>query len=480
MEALERRLAKESFPRFIERFSHEPAPAAHHRLIIEKLEAVERGEIKRLMVFMPPGSAKSTYANVLFSAWYMGKNPGKKLITASYSQEVADKWGRRVRGIVREPEYADTFSAALSQESQAAGRWELSTGAEYYAVGVGSGVTSFRADLAIIDDPVKGREEADSLTIREKVKEWYGSDLWTRLKPGAAVIVIMTRWHEDDLAGWLLEEAKKGGEQWDVLSLPMIAEANDPLNRKPGEQLWPEWFTEEMVAMARRDARKWSALYQQRPAPEEGAFFRREWLRWYDEAPKHLRIYGASDYAVTDGDGDYTVHGVFGIAPDHSIYVLDWWREQEASDVWVETMLDMAAKHKPLAWAEESGQIIKSLGPFITKRQREREQYFYRKQFSSAADKPTRAQGIRGRMAMGMVYFPKGKPWAEELVRELLTFPAGKYDDQVDVFSLLGRMLDSMAAGELPPPPADPNREPTFNEILRESRRNQSDEDRRL
>lgn len=468
-----------SFHRFIESFSQEPEPAEHHRLLAEKLEAVERGDIKRLMVFMPPGAAKSTYANVLFSAWYLGKNPGKKLITASYSQEVADKWGRKVRGIAKNEDYAVAFQTVLSSESQAAGRWSLRSDSEYYAVGVGGSVTSFRADLGIIDDPVKGREEADSETIRKKTIEWYQSDFWTRLKPDAAVVLIMTRWHEEDLAGFLLEEMRTGGEQWDVLSLPMIAEENDPLGREKGEQLWPEWFTPEMITQAKRNPRNWAALYQQRPAPEEGDFFRAEWFHWYGKPPKHLKYYGASDYAVTADGGDYTVHGVIGVDPDDNIYLIDWWRGQTTSDIWAETLLDMIGRWKPLKWAEERGQIIKSMGPFIDKRMRERKIYCLREQMTSASDKATRAQSIRARMSMGMVYFPKDAPWMQELMREMLTFPSAKHDDQVDVMGMFGRMLDTMVAGKVPPRAKKPDLKsmPTLKQITDELDRRTADEE---
>lgn len=403
-----------------------------------------------MMVFMPPGSAKSYYANVIFSAWYAGRNPGKKLITSSYSQEVADKWGRKVRGIVSSDEYLAIFDAKLSQESQAAGRWELNTGSEYYAVGAGGSVTSFRADLGIIDDPIKGREEADSETIRKKIVEWWKADFWTRLKPDAAVVLIMTRWHEEDLAGWLLSEAQKGGERWDILSIPMEAKDADPLGRAPGEILWPEWFRPEMVAIAKRDTRNWSALYQQQPTPDEGDYFKAEWLLRYDQAPKHLRIYGASDYAVTADGGDFTAHLVVGVDPEDNIYLLDMWRGQTDSLEWIENLIDLARQWKPLEWAEESGQISRSVGPFIDKRQRETGIYFYREQYASAADKPTRAQSIRGRMAQRRVYFPINTPWVNDLIGEMLRFPAGKNDDQVDCLSLIGRMLDDMRRAEVP------------------------------
>ena len=211
--------------------------------------------------------------------------------------------------------------------------------------------------------------------------------------------------------------------------------------------------------------RHWAALYQQRPAPDEGNYYKREWWRYYDEKPKHLRIYGASDYAVTDGGGDYTVHIVIGVDPNDNIYVLDLWRGQTASDVWIKSWLDLVKIHKPLLWVEEQGQIVKSIGPFLEKRMREERTYCRREQVASAADKPTRSRSIQARTSMGKVYLPSKAPWLAEFQSELLTFPAGKHDDQVDAFGLIGRMLDDLVPASVPkvvtPPVRDAYRKPT-------------------
>jgi predicted phage terminase large subunit-like protein len=457
-----RAAARASLTEFVRVAMPDIEPAAHHQLIIAKLEAVARGETKRLMLSLPPGSAKSTYASILFPPWWMGNHPALPVIAASHSKELAERFGRRVRNIVGSPGFADVFGFGLSGDSGAAGRWETARGGEYFAVGVDASVTGRRCALGIIDDPVKGRAEADSPTVRQHVWDWYKSDFWTRLIPDAAIIYIGTRWHDDDLAGRLLEEAKSGGEQWEIVSLPMLAENNDPLGRAAGERLWPEWFTEEMVAIARRDPRNWSALYQQQPMPESGDYFKAEWFKWYDTAPprEQLRTYGASDYATKQQGGDFTVHLVVGLDPGSNIYLLDLYREQSSPDKWIDPLLDLMARWKTITWAEEAGQIKNSVGPFITKRQLERRIHAVRRQFTSSSDKPSRAQAIRGRAGMGMVYLPRNAPWAVDFVHELLRFPAGTHDDQVDAFSLIGRMLDEMVPGAQPKVRPDPLRDP--------------------
>lgn len=407
---------------------------------------------------MPPGAAKSTYASILFTPWYLGNYPEHCIIAASHTQELAEKWGRRVRNLVHEHELI--LGTGLAADSQAAGRWETNRGGEYFAAGVGGAIAGRRADLVVIDDPVRSREDADSELIRNKTWDWYKSDLYTRLKPGGRIVLIQTRWHEDDLAGRLLEDAKTGGDQWDVISLPAIAEQNDPLERAPGEALWPEWENGDELARKRRAVgpRDWSALYQQRPAPEDGDYFKADWLKPYDRAPasETLRIYGGSDYAVTADGGDYTVHVVVGLDPEGRMYLLDLWRKQAASDAWVEAFCDLVIEHKPIGWAEEQGQIKAGVGPYLDRRQRERQAYCSREAFPTRGDKAVRAQSIRGRMALEGLYVPINAPWYPALRSELLSFPAGKHDDQVDALGLVGQLLDYMLPGQHPAAPEKP------------------------
>lgn len=454
-ELLARREARRSLDKFVSYMGFPSTGAAHHQYLIGALEDVVSGKCPRLMVFMPPGSAKSTIASVYLPAYFLGVHPDRVVIAASYNTELAKGFGRRVRRVVGESRWKTLFGGEIETDQSAADNWATTLGGQYYAAGMNAGITGKRADLVCIDDPIKGREDADSPTIRNKVWETYKADVRTRLKPGNAIVLIMTRWHEDDLAGRILPEDYSGesgnieardGELWRVVSIPAIAEDADVLGRKLGEALWPEWWPEGFFDQEKisQGPRNWASLYQQRPAPEEGAFFERGWINFYDELPANLSRYGASDFAVTADGGDYTVHGVVGVDELDDMFVIDWWRGQTDSGEWVEREIDMANAHQTLSWFEESGQIAKAVGPLIERRQRERRAYFHRQQFVSSTDKPTRAQSIRGRMAQGKVFFPRNAPWVEPLVSELLTFPSGRYDDQVDVMSLFGRALSAV------------------------------------
>jgi predicted phage terminase large subunit-like protein len=451
---LKRRRVRSSLVEWCRHCGYEPAP--HHRLLLDRLERVARGEIRRLAVFMPPGSAKSTYGSILFPPHVMASAPSKSILAASHTTELAEKWGRKVRNLIAQQ--GPTLGLRLADDNHAAGRWELDNGGEYYAAGVGTGIAGFRADGALIDDPIRSREDADSQRVRDKIWDWYKSDLLTRLRPGGWVILIQTRWHEDDLAGRIVAETERGGEPWEIVSLPAEAEASDLLGRTPGQWLWDDAYGYASFLRhekATQLPRNWSALYQQRPAPETGDYFKDEWFRTYvSEPPRQtLNVYGGSDYAVTSQGGDYTVHVVVGVDPENRMYLLDLWRGQTSSDIWIEAWCDLVRKWRPMLWAEEQGQIISGVGPFLQRRAIERQAYTCRDQFVSRGDKAVRAQSMRGRMAMLGLYVRQGAPWFADLRAELLSFPAGKHDDQVDALGLVGQLLDRINAKQKPKPP---------------------------
>jgi predicted phage terminase large subunit-like protein len=419
-------------------------PALHHRIIIAALEAVSEGRNDRLILTLPPGSAKSTYASVLFPPWYLANHPKNLLIAASHTVELAERWGRRVRNLISE--HSELLGFEIAADSAAAGRWETSEGGEYFAAGVGGALSGRRADCLIVDDYLRSAEDADSKIIRDKHWDWWMGDAVPRLKPHASCVIINTRWHEDDLVGRLLQEEPG---RWKVLNIPMVSESPDDLLGRPiGARLWPEWFTAEMVAVAQRNPRIWSALYQGRPAPDDGSYFKREWIQDVDGLPdrSRLRVYGGSDYAVTSAGGDFTVHVVIGLDEEHNLYLLDLWRRQASSDEWVEAYCDLVRKWRPMAWAEESGQIKSGVGPFLVKRMRERQAYTVREQFPTRHDKAVRAQSIRGRMAMQGLRILRQASYRADLIDELLRFPVGTHDDCADALGLVGQLLDKMHA----------------------------------
>jgi hypothetical protein len=343
-ELLRRQKAQQSLVAFTRYTFPTYRPAAHHELVAEKLEAVARGEIRRLLIEMPPRHGKSELASRRFPAWFLGSNPTRHIIAASYNADFAADFGRDVRNIVASQRYRAVFNTRLAADSAASNRWHTDAGGMYVAAGIGTATTGRGAHILLIDDPIKDRETADSEVEREKTWRWYTSTAYTRLESDVAelidddalwrellsdiesgeakpfegaVVGIGTRWHDDDLFGRLLAEQAKGGDEWEVLQLPAIAEGRGAL--------WPAKYPLEKLEQIRSviGERDWSALYQQKPAPDEGLYFKREWFKWYEERPKHLRIYGASDYAVTEGAGDYTVHLVMGVDPDDNLYVLD-------------------------------------------------------------------------------------------------------------------------------------------------------------
>ncbi len=346
--------------------------AVLHYAIAEKLEAVERGEIKRLMIQCPPRHGKTELASRRFPAWFMAKHPELDLISASYGSELATDFGRDVRNIVDSPEYRCLFpKIKLAADSQAKDRWNISGGGGYVAAGVGTSITGRGANLFIIDDPIKDRATAESETYRNAVWDWYRSVAYTRLQPDAAIVLIQTRWHSDDLAGRLLSAEDEGtGDQWEKLILPAINEH--------GEALWPEAYDSDNLKQIRAviGEMDWASLYEQKPRPSGGSFFSENSLLLKDDVtgsylplanPKRYHsVFAVVDSAAKTGKTNDGVGVVFiakSTAFDPPIAILDWDLKQIEGALLIEWLPTVFQRLEELS--QETEALLGSAGVWI-------------------------------------------------------------------------------------------------------------------
>ncbi len=323
-----------------------------HRKLIFQLERVARGEIDRLMVFMPPRYGKSWYTSILFPPWYLAQDPTKSIIATSHTDRLAQRFGRAVRNIVHQ--YSGLLQYSLAADLQAKGEWATSRGGEYKAAGVGQGIAGRPANLIIIDDPIKDRQDAESQVVRDHVWDWYQGDVYPRLEPDGKIILIHTRWHQDDLAGRLLNEMALGKDQWEVIKFPALASANDdPLGRNADEPLWPERYSKEAILRIRANIapRDWWSEYQQEPRPPGGAFFQQESFlvdgRAVEMPNRPDSIFGVLDTAIKTGSkNDGTGMTFFAKTKGGRmtpLIVLDWSIEQitgASLELWLPQMMN--------------------------------------------------------------------------------------------------------------------------------------------
>jgi predicted phage terminase large subunit-like protein len=512
----------------------------YQKLIYEKLQAITDGRSKRLLIFLPPRHGKSELVTVRYTAWRLKNDPALNVILGSYNQRLANRFSRKVR-ITWEDAFTTDHSKDASSGNaggspamsatheklsvpnldrstnsvcenscqfvakdsslclggsvvQTSSRkrlntvaeWETGLGGGVRAVGVGGGITGFGAGLVIIDDPVKSRAEAESRTYREKIWEWYRDDLYTRLEPNAAIILIQTRWHEDDLAGRLLKEMHDGGEHWDVISLPALAEPrnaggapamsakqgpssiatnidpcssaaenyslrlcasvveNDPLCREEGEPLCPDRFTREDLLRIKRNlgTYSFSALYQQRPVPPEGGLFKCHWFtRVVDHAPPNLRWSRGYDLALsTKGSADFTASFRCAVdRPTGDLYIADGFRKRIEFPDQRRYILGRILEER----STEHG-IEHALHGLAFIQEFRREHRLVSRSFRAvkiSGDKFTRALSWANRAEEGKVVLVRG-PWVEEFLEEVTSFPNGVHDDQIDAVSIAVEMLD--------------------------------------
>jgi predicted phage terminase large subunit-like protein len=414
--------------------------APHLSLLNFKLLEVAAGRIKRLIVSMPPRHGKSELLSRHFPAWYLGTFPDRRIMLASYEADFAASWGRKSRELLQEFGQ-ELFGIKVSDTSSSNARWDLAnTGGGMASVGMGGALTGKGAHVLIIDDPVKGAEQAASAIEREAQWEWFNSTAATRLEPGGSIVVVMTRWHEDDLAGRLLRSAGEGsGEVWEELRLPALAEENDLLGRNEGDALWPERFTREELEKIRdaRGAYWWSALYQQRPVPRGGQMFKRSWFEIVDELPvSGLSFVRYWDKAFTEGGGAYTAGVLMAKHSSGIYYIVDVVRGQWESGSRDEMILETARRdaeefHRVKVWLEQEpgstgrdscAVLIKRLAGFIVEADK------------VTGSKEERADPLASQAQAGNIKIVRAS-WNAAYLDELTIFPRGKYKDQVDASS---------------------------------------------
>jgi len=396
--------------------------------IRKHLNRVTEGKNKRLMLFLPPRHGKSEMVTVRFPAWMLEKDPTRRFIVGSYNQTLANKFSRKTRRIAIER------GVQLAQDRTAVDDWETTQGGGLRSIGVGGGITGHGANLIIIDDPVKNREEAGSQVYRDKVYDWYTDDLYTRLEPGGSIILIMTRWHEDDLAGRILNS--EDGDNWDIVNLPAIAEEDDQLGREIGEALCPERYNlNELRKIRTVLGRSWWALYQQRPQEQEGEMFKRSWFEMVKEIPEVMTRVRYWDKAATEDGGDYTVGTLMGYDDTTGLFYI----EDVVRGQWATTKRDAEIKKTAMQdykryngtvktwWEEEPGSSGKDASAAM---------YRLLLGYSCEHDKVTgskevRAEPFSAQCGAGNVKYLKGN-WFDNWIDELATFPNGTKDDQVD------------------------------------------------
>ena len=485
LELASRVLARRRLMPFIQRLNPKYLAGWVHQDICERLErfsaAVAAGENPRLMLLMPPRHGKSEIASRNFPAWHMGQYPDHEIISCSYNVSLAMGFSRKVKQIIEDSAYTQVFPGArLDPKNQSTEEWALE-GARggYVAAGIGGPITGKGAHVLVIDDPVKNAEEADSADQREKVWEWYNSTAYTRLAPGGGVLIIQTWWHDDDLAGRVQNLMKIGHDdehvdQFEVIKYPAIAthdEWYDPetrliVDQKPdhpdtrllraqGEALHPARYDLDKLLRIKaqnQGGRWWSALYQQNPVPDDGAYFLKEHFKRTDVPHvSRANVYIAWDFAISEKkQSDYTV-GTVGLQDDNDmLHVAEQVRFKSGDAFFiVEAILNLSEKwYSPnLLMGFEDGQIWRAIEALLKKRMRERRVYPAIVVLKPITDKMARARPLQGRMQQGMVSFNRHGEWFEPCRMEMLRFPAGVHDDCVDSLAWMA----TMAIGRQPP-----------------------------
>lgn len=419
---------------------------AHLALIADRLEAVERGDVRRLLICLPPRHGKSLLTSQLFIAWFLGRHPSEHAILAMHGQEIADSFGRIIRNTLTGPMHQAIFPASrVSTDASAAHRFALMQGGSFRAVGKGSGLAGYGADMFVLDDLVRDAEEAQSETMRRSTWEWLTQVAFTRLSPTGRAVLIGTRWHERDVIGTLLAEH---GDEWELIRLPAFAEENDPLGRDEGAALWPDRFgLADLESMKRQlGGIAWSALYQQTPQPPEGRLYRRDWFGTFAEPlprSEYIRIALSLDCAAKIGaTNDYSAAVVIGERSD-GFDVLHAWRDRLEYGPLRDVVLQLARDWRPdeilIEDASAGTALIQQLNaetalPVIGIR--------------PVTAKPNRAMSVLGLIESRRVSVPERAEWLDDFLCDVCSFPSGRHDDYTDALvQALRHLVDAPVPG---------------------------------
>jgi predicted phage terminase large subunit-like protein len=422
--------AQKNFLNFTKHIWPEFIEGQHHKIIADKFNKLATGEIKRLIVNMPPRHTKSEFASTLLPAWMIGREPKLKIIQTTHTGELAVRFGRKAKTLIDSPEYQEIFQTRLREDSQAAGRWETAQGGEYFAAGVGGAITGRGADLLIIDDP-HSEQDAMNMSALERAYEWYTSGPRQRLQPGGKIVCVMTRWNTKDLTGILLKnQSEPKSDQWDIVEFPAIMPSGKPV--------WPEyWKLDELESVkASLSLGKWNAQWMQNPTSEEGAILKREWWRDWDKEhmPRLEHVIQSYDTAFMKKEtADYSAITTWGIFRENEdgpaqLLLLDSIKERyefpelrrvakEQYDYWQPETVLVEAKASGLPLTYE----LRNMGiPVVNYTP------------SRGNDKHTRVNSVAPLFESGNIWAPLSKQFAQEVVEECAAFPYGDHDDLVD------------------------------------------------
>lgn len=421
----------------------------HHKKIAEALERVEAGALRRLMIFTPPRHGKSELVSVQFPAWYFGRNPDRQMISASYSADLAHSFGRQVRNILHSPEYQRVFRTRLSEDSTSKGSWATQGKGVYNAVGVGGSATGKGAHLLNIDDPIKNRQDADSEVIRQSVWDWYTSTARTRLMPGGAIVLTLTRWHDDDLAGRILkkqEEARLAGkpyDEWEIIELPAIAVQDEP-ERRIGEALWEERYPLEELEKIKADIGvfDWNALYQCSPLDDSTREFKTSYFKEIDKPivdGLETNCFISIDTAVSQkASADFTGIAINFVDKQNNWYLMT--RKLKITPLeLIDQLFTLYERHRPTRIGIEKTIFLQAVKPFLDGEMRRRGIFLPIHELEhNQVNKETRIRSLLPRYQSGSVYHIKGE--CDALVDELIRFPKGVHDDVVDAVAYLSQI----------------------------------------